>query len=102
MTSLFWDVFFNHIFVFWLIMASIFVLLLSMHNWCKMSEFIDLEEEKMALSEKNIVMVIVVVMDWIDCLKFGESNKYWRKVKFQQVCDPESFMQTEEGGDHVV
>ena len=47
-------------------------------------------------------MVIVVVMDWIGCLKFGESNKYWRKVKFQQVCDPESFMQTEEGGDHVV
>ena len=47
-----------------------------------MSEFIDLEEEKMALSEKNIVMVIVVVMDWIDCLKFGESNKYWRKIKF--------------------
>ena len=69
-----------------------------------MSEFIDLEEEKMAFSErkKNIVMVIVVVMDWIGCLKFGESNKYWRKVKFQQVCDPESFMQTEEGGDHVV
>ena len=43
-------------------------------------------------------MVIVVVMDWIDCLKLGESNKYWRKIKFQQVCDPESFMLTEEGG----
>ena len=61
-----------------------------------------MKKKKWLYQKKNIVMVIVVVMDWIGCLKFGESNKYWRKVKFQQVCDPESFMQTEEGGDHVV